>query len=327
MFAITKPRESSCYDPRVEKFVFAADLGGTKLAAALISRTGRVVARTSEAVNRGTPAHVIDQIVRLKDELRSRRGATIVSAGVAVPGLVRRDGTVWAPNLSGWTRVPLAKRLRPRLGVPVAVESDRNAAVLGEAWKGAARGRSNVIVLLVGTGIGAGILAGGAIVRGAHELSGCAGWMVVTERDDPEFARCGCLEALTAGPGVARAAAREMKVSNELTAADAADAARRGDRAAKAVFQKMGRTLGTGVANLVSLFDPEVIVLSGGMAGAADLFLHDLKQAVARYAQPLAAKQVKIVVSKLGLDANFLGVARLAIETIPGTGHRLPGTR
>ena len=310
----------------MQKCVFAADLGGTKLAAALVTKTGRIIARVSEPVDGRSPASVIDQIVRLAAELRAGRAATIAAAGVAIPGLVRRNGSVWAPNLAGWSRVPLAQRLRVRLRVTVAVESDRNAAVLGEAWKGAARGRGDVIVLLVGTGIGAGILSGGAVVRGAHELSGCAGWMVVTDRDDPEFARCGCLEALTAGPGLARAAAREMGVTGELTAADVADAARRGNRAARAVFVQMGRTLGAGVANLVSLFDPEVIVLSGGMAGAADLYLDDLRRAVARSAQPLAAKQVKIVVSKLGSDANLLGVAKLAIATKLGTGHRTPAT-
>jgi glucokinase len=311
----------------VQKHVFAADLGGTKLAAALVTRDGKIVARTSEPVDPRGGAAVVDQIVQLATELlESRPKTSLVAAGVAVPGLVRRNGTVWAPNLAGWTKVPLAAKLRARLRVPVAVESDRNAAVLGEVWKGAARGRSDVVVLLVGTGIGAGILAGGAILRGAHELSGCAGWMVVTDRDEPEFARCGCLEALAAGPGLARAAAREMKVTDELTAADVAEAARRGDRTARAAFERMGRTLGAGVANLVSLFDPEVIVLSGGMAGAADLYWNELRRAVAQYAQPLAAKQAKIVVSKLGSDANLLGVAQLAIATKLGTGHRAPAT-
>lgn len=305
---------AACYHPRVEKCCFAADLGGTKLAAALVSAKGRIVARASEAVDARSPGSVLNQIVRVAAELKSKsKEIRVVAAGVAVPGLVRRNGTVWAPNLPGWTSVPLATRLRARLRVPVAVESDRNAAVLGEAWKGAARGRRDVIVLLVGTGIGAGIMAGGALVRGAHELSGCAGWMVVTDRDEPEFARCGCLESLAAGPGLARAAAREMKVSDDLTAADLAEAARRGNRSARAVFARMGRTLGAGVANLVSLFDPEVIVLSGGMAGAADLYLDELKRAVARYAQPLAVQQVRILVSKLGADANLLGVASLSV--------------
>jgi glucokinase len=313
--------------PRVHNCVLAVDLGGTKLAAALVSSEGRVLARKTEPVEASSPRRVIDQMVRVAGELKQKRaGAKIAAAGVAVPGLVRRNGTVWAPNLKGWTRVPLAAKLRARLRVPVAVESDRNAAVLGEAWKGAARGRIDVIVLLVGTGIGAGILAGGAILRGAHELSGCAGWMVVTDGDNPEFARCGCLETLTAGPGFARAAAREMKITEETTAADIAGAARSGNPAARTAFENMGRMLGTGVANLVSLFDPEVIVLSGGMSSAADLYFDELKRSVAQHAQPLAAKQVKIVVSKLGGDANLLGVAKLAIAMKPGTRHRAPAT-
>ena len=311
----------------MQKCVYVADLGGTKLATALVSAEGRILARKTEGVEAGSPRKVIDQIVRSAGELKSKSaGAKVSGAGVAVPGLVRRNGTVWAPNLAGWASVPLAAKLRSRLRVAVAVESDRNAAVLGEAWKGAARGRSDVIVLLIGTGIGAGILAGGAVLRGAHELSGCAGWMVVTDRDEPEFARCGCLEALAAGPGLARAAARGMNVTHEITATDVAEAAHRGDHAARAVFQRVGRTLGAGVANLVSLFDPEVVVLSGGMAGAADLYLDELKSVVAKHAQPLAAKQVRIVVSKLGSDANLLGIAKLAFAAKPGTGHRAPAT-
>ena len=90
---------------------------------------------------------------------------------VAVPGLVRPDGTVWAPNLPGWEQIPLAKNLASALGIPVQVESDRNAAILGECWVGAARGKSDAIALMIGTGIGAGILSGGHIIRGAHQLS------------------------------------------------------------------------------------------------------------------------------------------------------------
>src|ERR1043166_5623375 len=107
------------------------------------------------------------------------------AAAVAVPGLVRPNGTVWAPNLPGWNALPLASRLRQSLGLPVVVESDRNAAVVGDCWRGAARGKSDVIVLMIGTGIGAGILSGGRIVRGAHELSGCAGWLTVMRENVP----------------------------------------------------------------------------------------------------------------------------------------------
>jgi glucokinase len=305
--------------------VLAVDLGGTKLAVALVDRDGKISARGVEPVVVSSPSAPIDQIVALVEQVAGagERGRRPGAIGIAVPGLVRRSGTVWAPNLTGWDRMPLAKRLEKRLGVRVAVESDRNAAVLGEVWRGAARGRSDAIVLIVGTGIGAGILSGGALVRGAHELSGCAGWLVVSDDDNEMTGRCGQLESLAAGPALARQARQVMKSAGArangveiMTAHLIAEAARRGDRACRAIFRRSGELLGRGVANLISLFDPEVIVLGGGLAGAADLYLETLETAARAYAQPLAARQVRITVSRLGNDANLLGAARLAWDSV-----------
>jgi glucokinase len=244
------------------------------------------------------------------------------AVGVAVPGLVRRDGTVWAPNLKGWTRMPLARKLRDELGVPVIVESDRNAAVLGETWRGAAQGKRDAIVLMIGTGIGAGILSDGGLLRGAHELSGCAGWMTVREEHAGEAGRVGQLESLAAGPGIARAAEKDLargveSLLNELppgarNAYEVAEAARRGDMVSIDVFLEAGRLLGYGVANLVSLFDPEVVVIGGGLAKASDLYLDALRKAMKERAQPIAGSKVRVVVSRLGGDANLLGMARRA---------------
>jgi len=220
--------------------------------------------------------------------------------------------------------MPLARRLRRLLGIPVVVESDRVAAVLGECWKGAAQGRADAIVLMIGTGIGAGILSGGRVVRGAHELSGCAGWLTVTREDIPEAPGRGELESLAAGPGIVRAAQERLRNGEEsslsgpkvsqITAVDVAAAARQGDLLARDVFHRAGRYLGFGVANLVSLFNPEMVVIGGGMAEAADLYLDSLKRAMAERAQPLAAGQVMIKVSTLGNKVNLLGCARLAWE-------------
>jgi glucokinase len=282
--------------------VFAADLGGTKLAAALVDSHGNILSRREFAVDHASTHAPIQQICHLAREMGAKHSRAV---GVAIPGLVRRDGTVWAPNLPRWQRVPLARLLQRELRVPVAVESDRNAAVLGEAWRGAARGKSDIIVLLVGTGIGAGILSGGRLIRGAHELSGCAGWMVITENEGKLFQRIGCLEALAAGPGVAR----QARMRN---AEIAAAAARRGNARARAAFKLVGKRLGASVANLISLFDPEVIVLSGGLLRAADLLLDELKRTALRRCQPLAAKRVKIRISRLGNRANLLGAAQIA---------------
>jgi len=189
--------------------VFAADLGGTKIAAALLTHEGKFLARKTEAVDLSSRLAPVQQILRLAREVGGK--FTIRAAGIAVPGLVRGNRTVWAPNLPGWDKVPLEHMLRKRLQITVEVESDRNAAVLGEGWRGAGRGKTDVIVLLVGTGIGAGILSGGEVLRGAHELSGCAGWMAVSEADGDDVRRHGGLEAFACGPALVRAAVNSIE--------------------------------------------------------------------------------------------------------------------
>lgn len=304
--------------------IFAADLGGTKCSAAIIDREGRFIARRIAPVDLSSASAPILQISKLARELAGARNPKVVfsAAGVAVPGLARSDGTVWAPNLPGWKRMPLASRLRRSLGIPVVVESDRNAAILGESWRGAARGKSDAIVLIIGTGIGAGILSGGRLIRGAHELAGCAGWLAVSGRNTRSASQVGELESLCAGPGVSATVRESLSKGYEsilseldpakITAHDVAAAARRGDQLAIEVFAQAGAFLGYAVANLVSLFDPEIVVIAGGMAGAADLFLEPLKRIVSSRAQPLAAQRTRVVVSKLKNSVNLLGCARLA---------------
>ncbi|MGC2488795.1 MAG: ROK family protein [Candidatus Sulfotelmatobacter sp.] len=318
---------------RAVNCVLAVDLGGTKLAAALVTPDGKVLTRKSVPVDRSSALAPVKQIVELARELagaKSLRGR-VAAAGVAIPGLVRRDGSVWAPNLPGWKKMLLARRLRSALRVTVMVESDRNAAVLGEAWRGAARGRNDAIVLILGTGIGAGILSGGRLVRGAHELSGCAGWMVVTDEPAPKGQRVGQLESLAAGPAIAGAAQKELARGKRgllkeipmdmIDASKVAEAARQGDMLGIEVYLNAGRLLGYGVANLVSLFDPEIVVIGGGLAGASDLFLDTVRRTMKERGQPIAVKKVKVTVSRLGGEANLLGMAWAAL----GRGYRKPG--
>lgn len=310
--------------------VLAVDLGGTKCSAAVIDRKGTIISHRTVPVDVSSSSGPVSQIIHLAKNLAGGRKPedSYSAAGVAVPGLVRRNGTVWAPNLPGWDHMPLAKRLSRSLGIPVNVESDRNAAALGESWLGAARGTSDAVVLMIGTGIGAGILSGGRIVRGAHELSGCAGWLTVTRESVHAAGSHGELESLVAGPAIASSARQRLRSgeasslaelnSSEMTAHDVASAARQGDPLAVDIFHRAGRLLGFGVANLVSLLDPEVIILGGGMAAVADLYLQPLRQAMLERAQPLAAKKVNIVVSRIADTANLLGCARLAWESVLG---------
>ncbi len=313
--------------------ILAVDLGGTKCSAAAIDRKGRIFAHQRAQVDRSSRLAPLKQILQLAQEITGSRraGDAIASVAVAVPGLVRKNGTVWAPNLPGWKQMPLARLLQRDLGIPVLVESDRNAAVLGEWWRGAARGKSDVIVLTIGTGIGAGILSGGNIVRGAHELSGCVGWMAVSDKEVAQARSVGELEALVAGPAIARAAQQDLRTRPksrlsklevaQITAHDVADAARQGDPLARRIFEDCGRILGLAVANLVSLFDPEVVVIGGGLAFASDLYLDTLRKAVLRRAQPLAARKVRISVSRLGEKSNLFGCAYLAWQAIAHSRH------
>ena len=306
--------------------VLAVDLGGTKCSAAVVNRHGRILCRRNLPVDLSSSSAPIRQIVHLAEELSAGNPVQdqFVSVGIAVPGLVRPDGTVWAPNLPGWTRMPLAHRLRNSLKIPVIVESDRNASVLGECWRGAGQGKTDVIVLMIGTGIGAGILSGGRILRGAHELSGCAGWLTMSGEKLPQAEAVGQLESLAAGPAIARSAQERISAGEpstlsrldprKITARAVADAARQGDRVARDIFDRAGRLLGFGIANLISLLDPQVVILGGGMAAAADLYLDSVRKAVLERAQPLAARQAKICVSRLADEVNLLGCASLAWE-------------
>ena len=301
--------------------VFAVDLGGTKCSAAVVDRSGRLLSRRTVAVDHTSPNAPVLQIIQLAEQFGVPKRA-FQAAGVAVPGLVRSNGTVWAPNLPGWDRMPLASRLKRSLGIPVLVESDRNAAIVGESWRGAARGKSDAIVFMVGTGIGAGILSGGRVLRGAHELSGCAGWLTITEAKNVASSGIGELEWLAAGPAIARAAQERLQAGEEsslsqidcsrITAHDVAAAARKADPLAVEIFRRAGTLLGYGIANMVNLLDPQVIILGGGLAAVSDLYIDSLRAAVLERAQPLSAAQVKVVVSRLGDKANLLGCARLA---------------
>lgn len=309
-------------------YILAVDLGGTKCSAAVVDRKGRIVSRRTASVDRRSPSGPVRQIVQLARDLaeRARPRECFAAAGIAVPGLVRCNGTVWAPNLPGWDRIPLASRLKRALEIPAVVESDRNAALLGECWLGAARGKSDAIVVMIGTGIGAGIMSGGHVVRGAHELSGCAGWLAISPDSNSRHSGIGELESLTAGPGIANVARKRLQEGeasslsqfnvSKITAQEIAAAAREGDCLAVDVFRRAGGLLGLGIANIVSLFDPEIVIIGGGMAGAADLYFDSLHHAMLARAQPLAARKVKLVVSKLGDRANLLGCARLAWQSL-----------
>jgi glucokinase len=223
-----------------------------------------------------------------------------------VPGLYEpRTGRAWAPNLWGDAEVALRDGLARQIQAPLTIDSDRTGYVLGEHWLGAARGASDAVFLAVGTGIGAGILANGRLVRGAGGVAGAVGWLAIDPRWQPLFGEVGCFEAQAAGPALARR-------GRASTAEEVVEAARSGDPTALQAVAETVEVLAMGIAGLVSVLNPEVVVLGGGVMQAHDLFLEPIRAAVRRWAQPFAARHCRIEPTSLGEDAGVLGAARLA---------------
>lgn len=316
------------------------DLGGTKIAGGVVSSRGDVLSD----VRLATPARGLTKdLAALFDVAHTAVSASkapwrkIAAVGVGVPGACDpQTQTVWAPNLPGWSRAPLTSLLEKALQRPTFVEGDRNMQALAEAWLGVGhRSRvRNLVFVTVGTGIGAGLISDGRLIPGAHGVSGAAGWMVIDRAWKPEYARVGCFEALAAGPAVARLGQRAFDESPgtligvlarqngaKVTAEIVAAAARRGDKAAQRVLNEVGTNLGLGVANIVSLLNPDLVVLGGGLAAIGDLLLVPLRRAVRQWAQPLAARQVRIVRSRLGTQAGILGAARHAFLKLEEISH------
>ncbi len=291
------------------RFALVVDLGGTKIAAARVDSAGKithhVVVSTPAGGGKAVVAAVIDTLQQLPQQ-------GICALGVDVPGLAYADGSVWAPNLPGWKRMPLSTMLNAHFGLPTLVESDRNAFVTGEAWQGAARNCHDVVFLAIGTGIGAGIISGGRLLRGSGELAGCLGWMATGSHFLPRYKDIGCLESHLAGPGIAREASRIRKTAT--TTRELIQLARRGDPEAKKVIAQTGEYLGLALANLVSILNPEMIVVGGGVAAAGNLLLAPARNTMRQWAQPLAGKQVRIVRSRLGARAALLGMAKMAFD-------------
>ncbi|PUA80602.1 ROK family protein [Nocardioides currus] len=303
------------------------DVGGTKVLAGVVDETGAVV-RTAR---RATPGRRVD-IAHVEDALEeavleAADGTPIAGVGVAAAGFVDAAGerVMFAPHLP-WQGENVRDRLSRRWHAPVVLDNDANCAALAEWSYGAARGAASAVVVTMGTGIGGALLLGGRLVRGANGMAGEFGHMqVVPDGHACECGGRGCWEQYSSGNALVRSARQRMGEQpsvledatggnpDRLTGPMVTDAAEAGDMVARAAFASVGDWLGVGVANLVAAFDPELVVVGGGVSQAGDRLLEPARHALQRSLVGSAHRVVPPIVSAtLGPEAGLVGGAELA---------------
>jgi glucokinase len=292
------------------------DVGGTKVLAGVVDDAGRVVrtARRSTPGRLVEPGIVEDAIVDAV--LAAAEGAPLAAVGLAAAGFVDAHGerVMFAPHLP-WRGEPVRRILSDRLGVTVAMDNDANCAALAEWTYGVARGSASALMITLGTGIGGAWVHHGAVLRGSNGMAGEFGHMKVVPQG-LSFPRggAGCWEQYCSGNAVARYV-RERTGDNEapLTGPAVTDAARAGDPVAHDALAAVGDWLGVGTANLVAAFDPELVVVGGGLSAAGDLLLEPARSALVRSLVGAGHRVVPpIVPAALGPEAGLVGAAVLA---------------
>jgi glucokinase len=311
-----------------KKVVIGLDLGGTNLRIAGVTRSGEVVCLYREETRASAgPEDLIARIAgglrKVEGELR-REGREVLGASLGVPGVVsRREGVVASsPNLPGWKSIPLLKRMSAAVDLPLLIENDANAAVFGEFWVGAGRGRQTVVLLTLGTGVGGGIMTDGRLLRGADGMAGEIGHLTVEREGQPCLCgNRGCLEQYSSATGIARRY-RQLKAENasgdpvpggegSLTAARVHSRAVEGDPYALQTLREAGMYLGTALASLVNIINPESIIIGGGVLPAWDFFMPAAREEMLSRAFQAPAERVELVPAALGDRAGFIGAAGL----------------
>jgi glucokinase len=342
--AMTAP---SSRPPFPVRTAIGLDIGGTKIAGAVVAEDGTLLDRVEVATpaTGGGPGtlEVLRQVIgALRDQHPS-----VEAIGAGAAGMVQWPGghIRWAPN-NAYRDLPLRHLLAQETGLPAVVDNDANAAAWAEARHGAAAGHGHVVVVTVGTGIGAGVVLGGQLQRGHSGLGGEMGHILVA----PGGSRCGCgntgcLEAMASGRALGRAGRQAAQAdpggmlatlaggADQVTGRTVFDAARRGDPTARGLFRQLGHWLGAGIASVVNLLDIEIVVIGGGLVSAGELLLAPARDSFrgllfGRSRRPLPA----LVPARFGPGAGVIGAATLALDQTdlhrpaPNGPSRRPGT-
>ncbi|MDA8317015.1 MAG: ROK family protein [Actinomycetota bacterium] len=316
--------------------VLVADLGATSVDVALTTLDGAILSHHEEPSDIGAGPEAclarVDRLLRQLIETTANAPGCLWGIGVALPGPVefRIGRPIAPPIMPGWDGYPVREYFAAQYNVPVWVDNDVNVEALGEWRSGIAAGHQNVVVIKIGTGIGAGIISDGRIHRGAQGAAGDVGHVQVVD-DSRVVCRCGnigCLEALAGGAALGRdgeAAARSgqsgllnavLERRGTVTAEDVADAASHGDPVAIALIEEAGRRIGLMLATVVNFFNPSLVVIGGGVAQSGDRLLAAIRGTVYRRSLPLATRELLIQRSSLGGLAGVAGASSMVVDQL-----------
>src|SRR3954447_3187395 len=317
-----------------EGCVIGVDLGGTKLLAGAVDGDLAVHHRTNRPALGLDQRELVELVAHAVEGVRTAVGGEVAAVGFGIPCTfdARTGVAVQAVNLP-LHDIRFADVMAERLGLPVVVDNDANCAVLAEARAGAAAGCSEVALLTLGTGIGGGLFLRGQVYRGWVGGGAELGHMVVDMDGRPCQGSCpnhGCLESVASGTALVREASlavarrpdtdlgHALEAGRELTGPMITQLARSGDPVACAAMATIGRALGVGISNLVNIFNPEVVVIGGGVSEAGDLLLDPARDVMAQRALAPGKDVVRVVGAALGGEAGMVGAATLARDRPPG---------
>ncbi len=305
------------------------DIGGTTIQIGIISRDGTKIAEDQIPANvhRGVDP-VLDDIVATLRKHVKKNGDDIAfkAVGIGIPGEVNEDRGILTKsvNLPGWDNMPLADLLQSRMGCPIFMDNDANVAVLGEHTFGAGRGVTELMMVTLGTGVGGGLILRGEIYRGADNVTGEIGHMIIqADGLKCNCGRRGCLEAFVCAGAIVRTVLVKLDQGmssslatvnrSEITAKRIAEAALEGDNLARSIYETAGRYLGIGLGNVNNLMNLQRIVIGGGVAQAGELLLAPARESLRETALTIPGASVELVTSVLGHSAGMMGAAWMAV--------------
>ncbi|MNO62732.1 Glucokinase [compost metagenome] len=292
------------------------DIGGTKTAIGIIDHQGNVIAKktipTDQSVN---PDVMIDRIADALKELLSVNQideTELLGIGIGAPGpLNTKEGTiVEPPNLPGWWNFAIVSSMKRHFAVPVHFENDATAAALAEKWLGAAKKADNFIYITISTGIGAGIYSHGRLITGATGNAGDVGHLVI----DPAAGTCvcgqqGCWEHIASGTAIARQAG--LLLGRDITSREVFDLAAKGHAQMKTLVEQVFHYIGIGCVTLINTFDPEMLVIGGGVSQVGDTLFDHIREYVSRHALNPTGRETPVVPAAMLQDAGLIGAAAL----------------